>query len=126
MKNKEPIKYTIQNKNGIYEYSDSFEINDTVTIRIIILHPIRERNPLTDIVKRSSIEGNDIFFDDSGSTCSGYVSTVNDLRNPVFIKNTNDLKFELIENSKIQIMLLYNKLPPLESMYEPPYLLILL
>ena len=119
---REPIQYTVENKNGVYEYSDSFEINDTVKIRINILHPLGERNPLTYIVKNISIKGEKVPFDDSGSASSGQCSTVNDLRIPVFIKNTEDLKFELIhENSKIAIMLLFKEHePPEYDYYAPP------
>lgn len=106
---REPIQYTIENKNGVHEYSDSFEVNDTVKIRINILHPVAERNWLTSIVKNISIKGEKVPFDDSGNSVSGQCSTVNDLRYEVFVNNTNDLKFELIENSKIAIMLLFKQ-----------------
>ncbi len=116
----EPIIYTVENKNGIHEYSDSFEVNDTVKIRIIILHPVIERNPLMDIVKNISNKDKNIPFDNSATAVFGYCSTINDLPVNEFLNNTNDLKFELIENSKIAVMLLFkHHEPPLRNWATP-------
>ncbi len=119
---REPIQYTVENKNGVHEYSDSFEINDWVLIRINILHPIKERNFLTSILKRISCQDGDIKFDDSSNDYSGQCSTIHHpcgLHRDVFIKNTKDLKFELIENSKIAVMLLFKKKYVVHSYFPP-------
>lgn len=115
---RQPIKYTVENKNGVHEYSDSFEINDRVKIlRVIIMHPVGERNPITYIVKKISNKDKNLKFDDSSTASSGQCSTVNHFDIDEFISHTNDLKFELIENSKIQVHLLFKEREPIQYDY---------
>ncbi len=104
---KKPIKYTIENTNGIQTVSDSFDVNDNVfCIRIITVYPIIEyaRNSPVFIINEFSINGIEVryknFFDSSG-----FCSTVLDISITEFIKNTNDLDIKIIENSKIEVVL---------------------
>lgn len=101
---KSPIKYTIENIDGKHHVSDSFEINDKIElIRIIIKHPIYERNPITRIIKNISNKEQNIHFDDSQNSWNGQCSTITDLKVDEFVNNTNDIKFKLLENSKIEL-----------------------
>ena len=111
----QPIKYIIENKNGKYYISDSFDVHDKINmIRIIIKHPIYERNPLTRIVKNISNKEKNIPFDDRNNDYSGQCSTVTTMPIDEFINNTSDLMFELIENSKIELNIFTDyKLPEL-------------
>ena len=107
---KKPIEYIVENKNGVHEYLGSFVIDDTIRIiRIIILHPVGGRNPIMDIVKKISNKDKNIPFNNSGTDYCGWCSTVNDLYVNEFLNSTNDLKFELIENSKIRVILIYKR-----------------
>lgn len=119
---KKPIKYTIENIDGKYHVSDSFDVNDKIKmIRIIIKHPIYERNPLTSIVKSISNKEKNIPFDDRNNDYSGQCSTITTMPVDEFINNTGDLRFELIENSKIELYIFTDwELPSLLYFAEPP------
>lgn len=100
---KPPVKYTIENIDGKYHVSDSFDINEKINhIRIIIKHPIYERNPITSIIKNISNKEKNIRFYDSWNSWNSQCSTITELNIDEFINNTSDLIFELIENSKIE------------------------
>lgn len=101
-----PITYTVENKNGVYEYSDSFEINGTISlIRMKVIEEKENRsNAARYIVKQLLINGKDTdleqYFSGTGFYCS-----VHDLPITEYLSSINDLTFELIENSKIQVEL---------------------
>lgn len=118
-----PIKYTVENINGVHSVSDSFDVNDKIKlIRIIIKNPINERNPITSIIKNISNKEKNIHFNDSQNDWNGHCSTLTDLRVDEYINNTNDFKFELIENSKIELSIFteYEETNAnLESYYMP-------
>lgn len=119
-----PIKYTIENIDGKHYVSDSFDVNEKINaIRIIIKHPIYERNPLTNIVKKISNKYKNIPFDDSWNSCNSQCSTITQLYVDEFINNTSDLIFELIENSKIELHIFTDyELPSLSIKWNMPRL----
>lgn len=93
------IKYTIENKNGVYEYSDSFEINNTTSLIRIQTEPsIQLRKKLKQVfIKQKDI--NYLSFDSANS----YPQYIIDIPITEFLNNTGDLTFKLIENSKIEV-----------------------
>ena len=102
-----PIKYTVENKDGVYEYSDSFDINRTTSlIRIQTLYPIKntfEDNPMY-LIKRFFVNDTEVMVKYFVGTGGEFV-VILDIPLEKFLNSTNDLKFELIENSKIEVIL---------------------
>lgn len=106
-----PIKYTIENINGIQKESDYVDVNDNlVYIRIInksLILKESESNPLL-IITHFSINGIE-------SSCEKYLPphwnhySVFDLPISQFLKNTNDIKIEIKEKSKIEVILFFEK-----------------
>ena len=100
------VTYSVSNKNNIYSCSSSFEINDRIKILVMIIeHPIKQINLITDIVKQISNNGRNIKFDNHSTDWSGQCSEIHRLFINEFIKNTNDLVFKMIDNSKITVQL---------------------
>jgi hypothetical protein len=99
-----PIKFTVKNKNGIYEFSDSLNIGRTASfIRV----QTEEPNQIRDILKSVFIKDKEIKIKE---VISVYYSPVCiDLCSEHFINSTNDLKFDLNEGSKIEVLLDFKK-----------------
>jgi hypothetical protein len=115
IKNK-PVQYTIENKNGVYEYSDSFEVNGTTSlIRIKVLEKGANSNDWVEqIVKKFLIKGNNFDFSNYFNV-NGIPPHFRDIFIDVYLNNINDLTFELIENSKIQVTVFPNKYQNIEQ-----------
>ncbi len=99
------VKITIENKNGIYTKSDLVEINKEVSlIRIIRLEPIKDgsNNNVKDVVEDFHISGEWVFLEKQISAYNYPVNSI-DIVYYNFIKNTDDLIFKLVENSKIAV-----------------------
>lgn len=101
-----PIIYTIENKNGVYEYSNSFEINgNTSLIRL----KTEKHIPLRKICKKVLIKGKDINFLRYDSANS-YPSYIIDIPITEFFNRTDDLTVELDVNSKIEVTIFLENL----------------
>jgi hypothetical protein len=106
------IKYTIENKEGIHNVSNYFDINEDIAlIRIINKSLIlkEELSSPTLIITNFSINGVNFLYKQPLSPY-GHCSTVFDLP-PIseLLKNTNDIKIEIKENSKIEVNIFFSK-----------------
>ncbi len=106
---KKMVEYTIENNDGVYKQSDSFEINKKISlIKLIRLEPLEEngRNDLKELVYKFSINGEVINLSPFISAYNAPLSEVSLVVN-VLIKSTDDLKFEIAKNSKIGVVLFF-------------------
>jgi hypothetical protein len=104
---KQPVKYTISNINGKYYVSDLFEINEkTDVIRVMVLD---KNSDIDKTVKKIYINGIEIDFKSYYSAYTGFNTNIICMNINEFLKSTNDLNVELIENSKIEIVLFFYK-----------------
>lgn len=108
---KQPIKYTIENINGIHEISDYFDINDNLLyIRITAIFPFIQNggNYVMNVINEFSVNGIEVlwktFFSANGSPL--YIL---DLPIDIFLKSTRDLNIKIIKNSKIEVNLFFQK-----------------
>ena len=108
---KDPIKYTIENINGIQKESDYFDVSDNLAlIRIInksLILKESESSPIL-IITDFSINGIKISYEKYLPPHWNHYS-VFDLPISQFLKNTNGIKIEIKENSKIEIILFFKK-----------------
>lgn len=104
-----PIKFTVKNKNGIYEFSDSLNIGRTTSfIRVQSEEPNQIRDILKSVfIKDKEIKIKEVFSEYYSPTCI-------DLYSEHFINSTNDLKFDLNEGSKIEVLLAFKKYENIE------------
>jgi hypothetical protein len=109
MENK-PIQFTIENKNGIYQYSTKFK--KKINISCIRLH-VKDTEETLDndkcisphlVVTKFLVNGDNINLNDYFSAY-GFSSRVCDLPITISLNSIDDLTFELIENSKIEVTL---------------------
>lgn len=104
---KPTIKYAIENIDGNHYTSDTIEINQNVIlIRIKTLH-VTESNDVNYSRPENIIEkfliNNEIVIVKSFFAVGGSPITELDLPINCFLTNTNDLKIELVKNSKIEL-----------------------
>ena len=101
------IKYTIENKGGIHHVSNFFDINENLgLIRIVNKSLILKEeysSPIL-IITNFSINGIEVSYKKHLSPHWNH-STFFDLITHKFLKDTNDIKIELKENSKIEVSL---------------------
>lgn len=101
------IKYTIENKGGIHHVSDVFDINENIgLIRVINKSLIlkEEYSSPTLIITNFLINGIEVLYKEFISP-HGNHSTIFDLPISKLLKNTNDIKIEIKENSKIEVQI---------------------
>ncbi len=114
-----PIQYTIENKNGVYEYSKKFEINGIppkIIVERVVPLPENKDNSLMGIVKLFLIKDTKINLSLFRDPYGGNGAKI-ELMNGQFLNSTDDLIFELTENSKIEVTLFF-KLSELELQFE--------
>lgn len=104
------IKYTVENKNGIYKYSDIFEINGIVEHISIQTKTMAVRKAL----KKAIINGVDFGIDKFPYNTFGNAHETG-LWKEFYIKNTNDIVFELEEGQKIEVTLDFKRHENIET-----------
>jgi hypothetical protein len=97
------IKYTIEYKNDTYLYSDFFLINKKTDI--IRFRTLGENSDIEKNIKKIYINGKDIDFKSICAANTAFKLTVICIIVNEFLNSTNDIKIELIENSKIEVFL---------------------
>lgn len=104
---KTPIKYIVENIDGNHYTSDTIEINQNVILISIKTLHITELNDVNDSRPENVIEkfliNNEIVIVKSFFGVGGSPITELDLPINYFLTNTNDLKIELVKNSKIEL-----------------------
>ncbi len=116
------IKYTIENINGIQTVSDSFEINDNlrfvrITNKSLILKE-QESSPIL-IITNFSINGIEVLYEKFLHPHWNHYS-IFDLPISKLLKNTNDIKIEIKDNSKIEVFLCFEEPWRENSKYPQP------
>ena len=101
-----PIKFTIENISGVYKYSSIQEINDNISlIRIMAMDHKEspEKTDLAKVVKKRFLNKLAII----GNYHSAYGNPRSILEIPIeaFIKSNADFTLELIEDSKVEVIL---------------------
>lgn len=102
------FEFTVENKNGVIEYSHNLDINKEIGLIRITTddHDINKPSgsSVKEIVKKLSINGNEIVTKYSFSPYNEPLSIINTTIRE-FVKNPSDFTFELVENRKINIKL---------------------
>jgi len=100
-----PIKFTIENKDGVYIRTPEQEVNQNITlVRIKTISNIEQIIDIEKIVKEFTICGIEIFLLDY-LNLGGLPITIKDIFINADIKNTSEIETKLIENSKIEVTL---------------------
>ena len=99
---KQPIKFTIENKDGVYIRTKDQEVNANIgLIRI----KSTEKKFVGQLVNKFTVKKKEIFLHDSFyvTPLPFYIDDIYPIE--IFIKNTSEIEVELVEGSKIEVKL---------------------
>lgn len=102
---KQPIKFTIENKDGVYIRTKDQEVN--ANIGLIRIRSV-EKKIVRQLVNKFVVQKKEIFLNDLfyAIPLPFYIDDITpDYPYVIFIKNTSEIEVELVEGSKIEVKL---------------------